>query len=203
MITLAIDTSTPRGSVAVYAYGEVIFNESFLADRSHSATLFACLEKARGCTNRIHQIAIGLGPGSYAGVRIAISAALGFEMALGAKLVGLPSIIAMDTDWPEYLAIGDARRETFYFSRVLNRACVDGPRLVTEAEMRELLETFPTQPCFSGVPLAAFPSAQVLAPAAVVLAKLASEGIGIVATGDLEPIYLRDAHITLPKSQVV
>ena len=203
MITLAIDTSTPRGSVAVFAYGEMVFDESFTADRSHSATLFACLARARACTHRIHQIAIGLGPGSYAGVRIAISAALGFEMALGAKLVGLPSIIAVETDAKEYLAIGDARRETFYFTRVLDRVCVDGPRLVTEAEMRELLETFPSQPCFTGTPLAAFPSAQAAPPSAVVLARLAAEGRGIVATGDLEPIYLRDAHITTPKSQVV
>ena len=203
MITLAIETSTPRGSVAVFAYGEVVFDESFTADRSHSATLFASLERARACTHRIHQIAVGLGPGSYAGVRIAIAAALGFEMALGAKVVGLPSIIAVDTDSPEYLAIGDARRETFYFSHVMNRAGVDGPRLVTAVELRELLETFPTQPCFTGVPLAAFPSVPVVAPSAVVLAKLAAEGIGIVATGDLEPIYLREAHITVPKSQVV
>ncbi len=203
MITLAIETSTPRGSVAVFAYGEIVFAESFTADRSHSATLFASLEKARACTHRIHQIAVGLGPGSYAGVRIAIAAALGFEMALGAEIVGLPSIIAVDTDAPEYLAIGDARRETFYFSRVLKRACVDGPRLVSEAELRELLETFPTQPCFTGVPLAAFPSAQVSPPSAVVLAKLAAENLGIVARGDLEPIYLREAHITTPKANVV
>ena len=203
MITLAIDTSTPRGSVAVFAYGEVVFDESFTADRSHSATLFACLEKARACTNRIHQVAIGLGPGSYAGVRIAIAAAFGFELVLGAKLVGVPSLLALDTDAPEYLAIGDARRETFYFSRVLKRVCVDGPRLVTEGELRELLETFPTQPCFTGTPLADFPSAQVMPPSAVVLAKLAAEGRGIVATGDLEPIYLREAHITTPAARLV
>ena len=203
MITLAIDTSTPRGSVAVHAYGEIVFEESFTADRSHSSTLFASLERARACTNRIHQIAVGLGPGSYAGVRISIAAALGFEMAMKAKLVGLPSIIAVDSDSPEYLAIGDARRETFYFSRVLNHMCVDGPRLVSEGGLRELLETFPTQPCFTGVPLAAFPSAQVIAPSAVVLARLAADGLGIVATGDLDPIYLREAHITVPKSQVV
>ena len=203
MITLAIETSTPRGSVAVFAYGESVFEESFTADRSHSATLFTSLQKARACTNRIHQVAIGLGPGSYAGVRIAISAALGFELALGAKLVGLPSIIAVDTDAPEYLAIGDARRETFYFSRVINRVCVDGPQLLTEYELRELLETFPTQPCYTGTALAAFPSAQVIAPSAIVLAKLAAANLGIVATGDLEPIYLRDATITAPKSRVV
>ena len=203
MITLAIDTSTPRGSVAVFAYGEIVFDESFTADRSHSATLFACLERARGCTHHIHQVAIGLGPGSYAGIRIAIAAALGFDLAMGAKLVGLPSVVAFDSDAHEYLAIGDARRETFYFTRVIDRVCVDGPQLVTQRELRELLETFPTQPCFTGTPLADFPSAQVLPPSAIVLARLAAEGRSIVATGDLEPIYLREPHITMPGARLV
>ena len=203
MITLAIDTSTTHGSVAVFAYGEIVFDESFQADRSHSATLFPCLQRARACTQRIHQIAVGLGPGSYAGVRISIAAALGFEMALGAKLVGLPSIIALDTDVPEYLAIGDARRETFYFARVLNHTSVEGPRLVSERELRDLLSKYPTQPCFSCAPLAPFPSALLLPPSASVLARLAADGKGIVATGDLEPIYLREAHVTTAKSRVI
>ena len=39
--------------------------------------------------------------------------------------------------------------------------------------------------------------------AALVLARLAAEGVGIVATGDLEPIYLREAHITTPNARLV
>lgn len=201
MITLAIDTSTTHGSVAVYAYGEIVFDESFTADRSHSATLFPCLQRARACSQRIHQIAVGLGPGSYAGVRISIAAALGFELAVGAKLLGLPSIIALDTEAPEYLAIGDARRETFYFARVLNRVCVDGPRLVSERQMRDLLSSYPSQPCFTCAPLDQFPSAHLLPPSASLLARLAAEGSGIVATDNLEPIYLRDAQVTMPKQR--
>lgn len=203
MITLAIDTSTTHGSVAVFAYGEIVFEESFTADRNHSATLFPCLQRARACSQRIHQIAVGLGPGSYAGVRISIAAALGFELAMGAKLVGVPSIVALDAEAPEYLAIGDARRETFYFARVLNRVCVDGPRLVSEREMRELLSAYPSQPCLTCAPLVQFPSALLLPPSASLLARLAAEGTGIVATDNLEPIYLREAQVTMPKQRVL
>jgi tRNA threonylcarbamoyl adenosine modification protein YeaZ len=199
MITLAIDTSTPRGSVAVYAYGDAVFEENFQADRSHSSSLFASLERARGHAGRFNQVAIGLGPGSYAGVRIAIAAAIGFELAFGAKLVGLPSVVALETGATEYLAIGDARRESFYFSRISERVCVDGPRLINEADLRELLESFPTQPCYATEELPAFPSARITAPSAAILAKLAASGQSIVATGDLEPIYLREPHITQPK----
>jgi tRNA threonylcarbamoyladenosine biosynthesis protein TsaB len=203
MITLAIDTSTPRGSVAVFAYGDLVFDESFTAGRNHSAALFASLERARACTSHIHQVAVGLGPGSYAGVRIAIAAALAFDLALGAKLVGLPSVAALETDAPEYLAIGDARRNSFYFTHVVERTCADGPRLLDEHALRELLETFPSQPCYADEPLAAFPSAQISRPSAVFLARLASEGKSIIATGDLEPIYLREPHITQPATRLV
>ena len=93
MITLAIDTSTTRGGVALLSGGILQMEENFVADRSHSASLFSVLERARALIPGQHldQVAIGLGPGSYAGVRIAIAAAIGFEFGLGARLVGIPS----------------------------------------------------------------------------------------------------------------
>src|SRR3954447_25663087 len=72
MITLAIDTSTARGSVALLAYGDVAFEEHFSADRSHTAKLFTALQTARTRARHVDRIAVGLGPGSYAGLRVAI-----------------------------------------------------------------------------------------------------------------------------------
>ena len=45
MITLALETSTPRGGVAVFLGEELVFEENFTADRSHSAELFAVIER--------------------------------------------------------------------------------------------------------------------------------------------------------------
>ena len=95
MITLAIDTSTPSGGVAVRIDGELCWEERFLADRSHSASLVLALEKACAQWPQMDQVVIGLGPGSYAGVRIAISAAIGLELAWGAPLLGVPSVAAL------------------------------------------------------------------------------------------------------------
>lgn len=200
MITLAIDTSTPHGSVAVIAYGEVVLEESFVADRSHSATLFTSLERARKCSNRIDQIAIGLGPGSYAGVRIAISAALGMQLGIGGALVGIPSVAALGTDAREYVAIGDARRETFYFTHVVDGVCAAGPLLMNDSELRAKLERHAALPVFAPETVAAFPTVQIALPAASRIAALAVAGRGIVQEGDLEPIYLREPHITQPRS---
>ena len=197
MTTLAIDTSTTHGSVALLVDGELRLDETFTSDRSHSASLFPILERARALVPGVDQVAVGLGPGSYAGVRIAIAAAIGLEMGLGARLVGIPSVAVLETGSADYVAIGDARRETFYFTRVEDGVCVDGPRLLTEEELRAAIDG----PVFACVALPAFPSAQIALPSAAKLARLAEAGRGIVVTGDLEPIYLREPHITQPKAR--
>lgn len=202
MITLAIDTSTNRGSVAVLVDGELKMDEQFTSERSHSSSLFVELEKVRTIAPRVDRIAIGLGPGSYAGVRISIAAALGIQLTQGAELVGIPSVAALETSASRYIAIGDARRDTFYWTAVDEGICVEGPLLLTEAELRERLSTN-TLPVFTGEPLDVAPGAQIALPSAIILARLAGANRGIVARGDLEPIYLREPHITQPKRATI
>jgi tRNA threonylcarbamoyl adenosine modification protein YeaZ len=199
MITLALDTSTTQGSVALLGDGLVLLDERFSADRSHSATLFTVLEKARALAPAIDVIAVGLGPGSYAGIRIAIAAALGLELSTGARLVGIPSVAVLEGSSPAYICVGDARRETFYFTRVEQGICLEGPLLTTEAELSQRLAGFPDVPVLATEEVPGFPQAQRALPSAVLLARLAAEDRGIVAVGDLEPIYLREPHITRPK----
>lgn len=203
MNTLAIDTSTTRGGVALLCDGILRLEENFVADRSHSASLFTVLERALAAISGEHldQIAIGLGPGSYAGVRIAIAAAIGLEFGLGARMVGVPSAAALETAEPHYLAIGDARRETFYFTRVENGICREGPLLATESDLRARLAGRPTLPAFTSAPIPEFPDARIALPSAAKIARIAAEGIGPPLTGDLEPIYLREPHITQPKAK--
>lgn len=201
MNLLAIDTSTARGSVALLVDGALRLEETFTADRSHSATLFAVLERARALIERLDTVAIGLGPGSYAGVRIAIAAALGLELGLGAKVVGLPSVAALETTAPRYLAIGDARRESFYLTRVEDGLCTDGPRLLSADELRSCLAELADWPVFAPEPLAAFPQVAVALPSAVRMAALAAAGRSVVASCALEPLYLREPHITQPKAR--
>jgi len=201
MITLALDTSTAHGSVALLVDGQLLLDERFSANRSHTASLFAFLEKARALTTRIDQIAVGLGPGSYAGVRIAIAASLGLELSTGARLVGIPSVAALDVPSPEYLAIGDARRETFYFTHVIEGTCLQGPLLATSSELATRLQSQLDLPIFATEEVPGFPQARLALPSAAILARLAADSRGIAATGDLEPIYLRDPHITRPKAK--
>jgi tRNA threonylcarbamoyladenosine biosynthesis protein TsaB len=219
MTLLAIETSTSRGSVALWRDGALVLDEVFTADRSHSSTLFPILERARSLAPRLDTIAVGLGPGSYAGVRIAIAAALGLALAENARLLGLASVAALEsslgvppmsiesgTSVPAvktaaYLAIGDARRESFYFTRVENGLCLEGPLLLDAATLREKLAQHENLPVYAPTPLPDFPRAQVALPRAALLAELAATGRGILAEDNLEPLYLRDPHITQPKAR--
>ncbi len=201
MTILALDTTTNRGTIALEQDGELLLDEVFPADRSQSSRLFPMLECARDLASRIDLIALGLGPGSYAGARIAIAAAIGFARAMGAELVGLPSVAALETEATHYLAIGDARLNTFYFTRVEQGVCVEGPILVDAAGLDEKLAKFPDHPVFSPASMQAVPRAVVALPRAAALARLAALGRSIVQRGDLEPLYLRDPHITTPKAR--
>jgi len=199
MITLVIETSTPRGSVALFDGSALLFSEAFEAGRSHSAQLFGVLERALCGRQRVGRVAVGLGPGSYAGVRIAISAAIGYSVAGGAELAGLPSIIALDDG--DYVALGDARRESYYFAVVRQGECVEGPLLVPAEELPAKLAWAQAQklPVFSSELLPTAPESQLRFPCAERLGRSIAAGKPMVVGETLEPIYLREPHITQPK----
>lgn len=200
MIVLALDTSTSDGSVAVHAFGEIVYQKKFSADRSHSSALFGALEQARGYAGRFDRVTVGLGPGSYAGIRIGIAAAMGMNLVLGADLVGIPSVAALDVSDEDYFAIGDARRGSYYFTWLHRRICQDGPRLATEQDVRYEISSR-SLPVYATEPLPNFPSVQIARPSAVILAQLTVANSAIMQCGELEPLYLREPHITQPKSR--
>ena len=145
-------------------------------------------------------ITVGLGPGSYAGTRIAISAAIGIQLSCDARLIGYPSICAMECDAQEYCAIGDARRKSFFFARILKNEVIEGPTLFSELELKARLESLdPAMPVFTSELLPQFHRAVISFPSALILARLAKESRRSFCLPPLEPIYLREPHITMPK----
>jgi tRNA threonylcarbamoyladenosine biosynthesis protein TsaB len=197
---LALETSTPRGSIALLDGDRLLLDEVFPCDRSQGSDLYRLLERAKSLAGGFTMIAVGIGPGSYAGVRISIASALGLALSCGAELVGLASVAALETDAREYIAVGDARRETFYYSRVKDGVCTEEPQLLDASGLASRLDSAPKTPVFSAAALAGFPQVVVALPRAAILARLAGAGRGILARGDFEPLYLREPHITQPKA---
>jgi hypothetical protein len=83
---------------------------------------------------------------------------------------------------------------------VCDRNLAAGPTLMTEAELREKLAKIDkTMSIFTTEKLPQFERAELRYPAARVLARLATDSNREFAQPPLEPTYLREPHITIPK----
>jgi tRNA threonylcarbamoyladenosine biosynthesis protein TsaB len=200
MKILAFDLSSARGSLA-WRDGDAIIERHWPNDRRNSGGFFENLADVRRKFGLPDQIIVGLGPGSYAGTRIAISAAIGLQAASDARLIGYPSICAFESDQSEYGVVGDARRHSFFFAAVRAHSLVEGPDLRTEAELRNKLDKFdPSMPVFASEKLPQFEQVELRYPSAGLLAKLAANLNRAFMQPPLEPMYLREPHITKPKT---
>src|SRR5436190_1459166 len=99
-------------------------------DRRVSAPFFRALSEAIRTHGSPKAIVVGLGPGSYTGTRIAISAAVGLQIATGAELTGLPSVTALSSE-QRYAVVGDAKRQSFFFVRIDNNSMLSSPELLS------------------------------------------------------------------------
>jgi tRNA threonylcarbamoyladenosine biosynthesis protein TsaB len=199
MKTLALELSTTRGSLA-WLDGEMEFTREWPNDRKNSAAFFENLQAVQDKFGAPEAIVVGLGPGSYAGTRIAISAAIGIQLSGNSRLIGYPSIGAMEYDAQEYCVIGDARRKSFFVARVFKNEVIEGPTLLSESELKAKLESLDSKiPVISSELLPQFHRAVICFPSALILARLAKEPQRSFCLPPLEPFYLREPHITMPK----
>lgn len=99
MIVLAMETSTQLGGVAVIKDGQVLAMESSLRQKSHSEVLNRfvqnCLDKSELKLDDVDVFAVGQGPGSFTGIRVAANAGKGFSYIYNKPLVTLDSLILM------------------------------------------------------------------------------------------------------------
>jgi tRNA threonylcarbamoyladenosine biosynthesis protein TsaB len=195
---LALELSSARGSIA-WLDGDFEWARDWANDRKNSGEFFQHLTELQKQFGGADRIVAGLGPGSYAGTRIAISAAIGLQLASNAELVGLSSLCAIECDGPEYAVVGDARRQTFFLAELRNQVMSAPPALQTEAELRATLDAVKTRmPIFSVEALPQFDGLTVRHPSALLLARLAREPNRAFVLPPLEPMYLREPHITTP-----
>jgi tRNA threonylcarbamoyladenosine biosynthesis protein TsaB len=196
---LALDLSTARGGLA-WLNGEVEFVREWPNDRKNSAAFFQNLQEVRRKFNAPETIIVGLGPGSYAGTRIAISAAIGIQISCDARLIGWPSICALESDAEEYCVVGDARRKSFFWARIRDNELIEGPTLLSASDLQAKMQTLePAMPVFSSELVPQPDRIVICYPSALLLARLAEEPRHSFFLPPLEPIYLREPHVTTPK----
>lgn len=96
---LALDTSTSILSVAVMEDGKLLAERNMKAERNHSAYLVTAIEEALAAAGlgkrELDGIAVGVGPGSYTGVRIAVTTAKTLAWSLQLPLSAVSSLAAI------------------------------------------------------------------------------------------------------------
>jgi tRNA threonylcarbamoyl adenosine modification protein YeaZ len=199
-------------------------------DPLESCPAFEVIETSRGKTMRplgmieevlrqagvereaIGCIVVGLGPGSYTGIRAAIALAQGWQLAREVKLAGVSSAegIAAQAQ-AEGLrgrvnAVVDAQRGEFYLA---TWELADQARRETESlriVRREVVEArVQAGECVIGPEVTAwFPTGRQVFPRALRLAEIAKAGVDPVPGERLEPIYLREtAFVKAPPPRIV
>ncbi|MBU0467809.1 MAG: tRNA (adenosine(37)-N6)-threonylcarbamoyltransferase complex dimerization subunit type 1 TsaB [Candidatus Omnitrophica bacterium] len=96
MRILSIDTSTKHFSLAVSENEKVLSSKNLKSKKVLSSTIIPAIEqvlKKAGVTlSQIDGFAVGLGPGSFTGLRVGVSTVKGLAYATNKPIVGIPSL---------------------------------------------------------------------------------------------------------------
>src|SRR5688500_11647642 len=99
MLILALDTTTSGGSCALMRDNRIVREDASDSSRSHAARLpgelVSLLEREAVALAEIDGLAVGIGPGSFTGLRVGIATMQGLAVALNRPLFGVSALDAL------------------------------------------------------------------------------------------------------------
>jgi tRNA threonylcarbamoyladenosine biosynthesis protein TsaB len=212
MTILALEFSSGQRSVAVVRRraGDSSFVASEVVETGAGGTralgmIEDALREAGLEREQIEVLAIGLGPGSYTGIRVALSLAQGWQLASrngGMKLLGISSVECVAAQAQAEKISGrvnvviDAQRNEFYLAAYEISADgwreIEPLRILTRAEVESRAGA---KEILIGPEVTRwFPNGRMVFPRAAVLGQLALSRSDFAAGDKLEPIYLRETN---------
>ncbi|MGB9602401.1 MAG: tRNA (adenosine(37)-N6)-threonylcarbamoyltransferase complex dimerization subunit type 1 TsaB [Verrucomicrobiia bacterium] len=211
MKILAIEFSSKQRSVAVGVDGEIVgySEESNDSALSPFKLIDSALNNAKVSKTDIECISVGTGPGSYTGIRIAISIAQGWQLARNIKLLGVNSAesiaekLAFDKMNGKYRILIDAQRGEFYCSEYDveqgQYKCVNPLRIV---KLNEISKDVDRIIAGYDLPELGSPGVNVF-PDAKSIYRLSLKKQTFINGEQLEPIYLRQvAFVKAPPPRI-
>jgi tRNA threonylcarbamoyl adenosine modification protein YeaZ len=195
---LAIDTSSENGSIAVGNGKVIVHRVSLSSDKKASQSLFPALTQIGLPRMTLGRIIVGIGPGSFSGIRVGLAAAYGIAQVQNCPVVGISSAfsIAIQRMTVPYLGVyADARRQELFCTEFRFGRLMEATYLIPADDFDRHSARFDV--VVSPEPLKTIQ--EVVYPRAEDLLML-PEDFPFWVTGDsIEPIYLRDARPVLPK----
>ena len=124
-LILAFDTATDRATSALVDDGEVL-GERVSRASTLLADVDALVRQAGAHPRDVTGLAVGIGPGSFTGIRIGLAAARGLALALDVRAAGVSTLDALAAGAPGATPVIDAKRREVF---------VRGPRAVRPADL--------------------------------------------------------------------
>ncbi|MDP9173059.1 MAG: tRNA (adenosine(37)-N6)-threonylcarbamoyltransferase complex dimerization subunit type 1 TsaB [Planctomycetota bacterium] len=214
--SLAIETSSRIGSVALAQDGKLLAEETFPHGLQHAARIVPAIDalcRGAGWTSGdIAHIYVSAGPGSFTGLRIGITLAKTLAFATGAKLVAVPTVRVLAENAPRdaqnLIIVIDAKRDQIFTASFEKSGLFWKPLQPAHlGTLTAMLATTPRPVCLLGEgipyhrkfvpendPLLSIADESLWRPRAEIVAKLgwelAQQGC-FTAPMELIPIYIR------------
>jgi tRNA threonylcarbamoyl adenosine modification protein YeaZ len=113
VLILAFDTATPLATSALVDDGEVLGERTSRA-QTVLEDVDALLRQAGAHPRDVDALAVGIGPGSFTGVRVGLAVARGLALALDVPGAGVSTLDALAAGAPGALPVIDARRKEVF-----------------------------------------------------------------------------------------
>lgn len=197
MRVLAMDCSSSAGSVCVLNGEDLLFQKTFPCPRGRGNEVFPVLEEAVTLAGNLARVVVGIGPGSYNGLRVTAAAAEGIALGTGAERVGILSILGLEGG-DDFWAAGDARGGTLYLARITDGKLIGDILIMPKSDaLSHIQAADPNLPVLIASPVEELPNAIIRHPDAVRLARL---GMAASPVDQIQPYYAKPVHITFPSS---
>ena len=154
MVVLALDTTTRGGSCALTRDGVLLIEHSGDASTPQGSrvpgAMVALLAAADLTLDAVDAFAVAVGPGSFTGLRVGISAMQGLAFASGKPLIGVSTLDALSgmagRTHPDARVAAwiDAWRGEVYAAVYAAGAAIDGPMVAAPAALLGRMDGTPT-----------------------------------------------------------